>query len=66
MSTIFVEDHGTVTPWLDMLEHAAESGHELATYVLSLVLHRSNSSDANDATAQRLLWMVECDKAAQR
>ena len=66
MSTVFKEDRGTVTPWLNMLEHAVESGHELATYVLSLVFHRSNSGDANDATAQRLLWMVECDEAAQR
>ena len=63
MSAIFVEDHGTVTPWLDMLEHAAESGHELAMYVLSLVLHRSNSGAANDATDWRLLWKVKCDKA---
>ena len=35
MSAIFKEDHGTVMPWLNKLEHAAESGHELAMYVLS-------------------------------
>jgi len=64
MSTIFVEDHGTVTPWLDMLEHAAESGHELAMYVLSLMLHRSNSGATNDATTQQLLRKVECDEAS--
>ena len=43
MSAVFVEDHSTITPQLDMLERAAESGHELAMYVLSLVLDRSNS-----------------------
>ena len=62
MSIVFMEDRDTVMPWLDMLERAAESGHELATYILSLVLHRSNSGAANDATAQRLLRKVECDE----
>ena len=62
MFIIFMEDRGTVTPWLDMLEHAAESGHELAMYVLSLVLHRSNSGATNDTTARRLLRKVECDE----
>ena len=64
MSVIFVEDRGTITPWLDMLERAAELGHELATYVLSLVLHRSNSGAANDATTRWLLRKVECDDEA--
>ena len=63
MSAVFMEDHGTVMPWLDMLEHTAESGNELAKYVLSLVLHRSNNSATNDATARRLLRKVKCDEA---
>jgi hypothetical protein len=63
MSVIFVEDHGTVTPRLDMLERTAKSGHELATYVLSLVFRRSNRSAANDATVRWLLWKVKCDEA---
>jgi len=58
-----VEDRGIITPWLDMLERAAELRHELATYVLSLVLHRSNNGTANDATARRLLRKVKCDEA---
>ena len=62
MSAVFVEDYGIITPWLDMLERTAESGQELAMYVLSLVLHRSNSGAANNATAQRLLRKVECDE----
>jgi hypothetical protein len=33
MSAIFKEDCGTITPWLDMLEHTTELGHDLATYV---------------------------------
>ena len=62
MSAVFVEDRGTITPRLDMREHAAESGHELAMYVLSLVLHRSNSGATNDTTGRRLLRKVECDE----
>ena len=58
-----MEDRGIITPWLDMLERAAELRHELATYVLSLVLHRSNNGTANDATARRLLRKVKCDEA---
>ena len=62
MSAIFKEDHGTVMPWLDMLERATESGHDLATYVFSLALYKSNSGAANDATAWRLLRKLEGDK----
>jgi len=63
MSAIFVEDRGIITPRLHMLERAAESGHEVATYVLSLVMYSSNSGAANDAKAQRLLQKVEGDEA---
>ena len=59
---VFKQDRGTVTPWLDMLEHAAESGHDLATYVFSLALYRSTIGAANDATARRLLRKVEGDE----
>jgi len=57
MSTVFLEDRGTVTPWLDML------GMNWLRMCLSLVLHRSNSGATNDATARRLLRKVECDEA---
>ena len=63
MSAIFVEDHGTIMPWLDMLERATESGHKLVMYVHYLMLHSSNSSATNDATARRMLRKVECDEA---
>ena len=62
MSVVFKQDRGTVTPWLDMLEHAAESSHDLATYVFSLALYRSNTGATNDATAPRLLRKVEGDE----
>ena len=62
MSAVFKEGRGTVTPWLDMLEHTAESGHDLVTYVFSLALYRSTTGAANDATARRLLWKVEGDE----
>jgi len=39
MHAIFVEDYITLMPWLDMLEHSAMAGHDVAAFVLSLVLH---------------------------
>jgi hypothetical protein len=46
-----------------MLEHSAMAGHVVATFVLSLMLHMSNSSDSNDNIAQRWLRKVEGDEA---
>jgi hypothetical protein len=39
------------------------AGHDVATFVLSLVLHRSNSGASNDNTARRWLMKVEGDEA---
>ena len=63
MRTIFVEDRNMLMPWLDMLERSTTVGHDVATFVLSLVLHRSNSSAGNDNIAQWLLRKVEGDEA---
>ena len=63
MHAIFVEDHTTLMPWLDMVERSAAAGHDVATFVLSLVLHRSNSSVGNDNIARRWLRKVEGDEA---
>ena len=41
--------------------HAA--GHDVAAFVLSLVIHRSNSGAGNDKIARRWLRKVEGDKA---
>ena len=41
--------------------HAA--GHDVAAFVLSLVLHRSNSGAGNDNIAQRWLRKVKGDEA---
>jgi hypothetical protein len=63
MCAVFMEDHGALTLWLDMLERSAAAGHDVATFVLSLVLHSSNSGADNDNIAQRLLRKVEGDEA---
>jgi hypothetical protein len=46
-----------------MLEHSATAGHVVAAFVLSLVLHMSNSGSGNDNIAQRWLRKVEGDEA---
>ena len=48
---VFMEDHSVLMPWLDMLEHSAVAGHDVAAFVLSLVLHRSNSGAGNNNIA---------------
>src|SRR5579859_5672537 len=45
---VIMEGRGTVSPWLDMLQLAAASGHQLARYVLALVRYRSNTGTAAD------------------
>jgi hypothetical protein len=51
MTAVYMEGHGTVTPRFDMLEHATNKGHELAMYVLPLVLHRWKGGADMDAKA---------------
>jgi len=63
MRVIFVEDRSALMPWLDMLERSTMASHDVAAFVLSLVLHRSNSGAGNDNIARRLLRKVECDEA---
>jgi aspartate/methionine/tyrosine aminotransferase len=55
MRAIFMENHTTLMAWLDMLERSATIGHDVAAFVLSLVLHKSNSGADNDNIAQRWL-----------
>jgi hypothetical protein len=63
MCAIFVEDHGTLTSWLNMLERSTTAGHDVAAFVLSLVLHRSNSDVGDDYIVRQLLRKVEGDEA---
>jgi hypothetical protein len=62
MRTIFVEDHTTLMSWLDMLECFDAAGHDVAAFVLSLVLYRSNSDAVNDNIARQWLRKVEGDE----
>ena len=64
MHTIFVEDRGTLMPRLNMLERSAMAGHDVAAFVLSLVLHRSNSGASNDNIVWRWLRKVEGDEVS--
>jgi hypothetical protein len=63
MCTIFVEDRTALMPRLDMLERFDAAGHDVATFVLSLVLYRSNSGADNDNIARQWLRKVEGDEA---
>ena len=63
MCAVFVEVHIALMPLLDMLEHSTMVGHDVAIFVLSLVLHRSNSGASNDNIAQRWLRKVEGGEA---
>ena len=53
MRGVFVEDRTMLMSWLDVLECSATAGHDVATFVLSLVLHRSNSGADNGNIARR-------------
>jgi hypothetical protein len=63
MRAVFVEDRSTLMLRLDMLEHSTTAGHDVAAFVLSLVLHRSNSRVGNDNIARWWLRKVEGDEA---
>ena len=63
MHVVFIEDRDALTPWLDMLECSVVAGHDVVAFVLSLVLHRSNSGAGNDNIAQRWLRKVKGDEA---
>jgi hypothetical protein len=43
MCAVFVEDRSALMPQLDMLERSAAAGHDVAAFVLSLVLHADDS-----------------------
>ena len=63
MCAVFMEDRSALMPWLNMLERSTAAGHDVAAFVLSLVLHRSNSGAGNDNIAARWLRKVEGDEA---
>ena len=46
-----------------MLERSVIASHDVAVFVLSHVLHRSNSGAGNDNIARRWLRKVEGDEA---
>jgi len=62
MCAIFMEDRTALMSWLDMLGRSTMVGHDVAIIVVSLVLHRFNSSVGNDNIARRWLRKVEGDE----
>jgi hypothetical protein len=62
MCAVFMEDCNVLMPRLDMLECSAMVGHDVAAFVLSLVLHRPNSGVSNDNIARWLLRKVKGDE----
>jgi hypothetical protein len=64
MRVVFVEDRTMLMLWLDMLERSAAAGHDVAAFVLSLVLHRSNSGVGNDNIARWCLRKIKGDEAS--
>jgi hypothetical protein len=63
MRAVFVEDRTALMPQLDMLERSTAAGHDVAAFVLSLVLQKSNSGASNDNIARRWLRKVKGDEA---
>jgi hypothetical protein len=63
MHTVFVEDRNAFMSWLDMLKRSTMAGHDVATFILSLVLYRSNSGSSNTNIARWWLRKVEGDEA---
>jgi hypothetical protein len=66
MCIVFVEDRSVLMQWIDMLDRSTTVGHDVAAFVLSLVLHRFNSGAGNDNIARRWLRKVEGDEAGRR
>jgi hypothetical protein len=62
MCAVFMEDRTVLMPRLDMLERSTMAGHDVATFVLSLMLHRSNSDADSDNIAWWWLRKVEGDE----
>jgi hypothetical protein len=58
-----MEDRNAFISWLDMLKRSTVAGHDVATFILSLVLYRSNSGADNANIARRWLRKVEGDEA---
>ena len=58
IQTVFMEKH---IPWpcLDDLAHATDGGHNLAAYLVALLLYRHNGAAGNDDTTRRYMRQVE-------
>jgi hypothetical protein len=63
MCTVFVENRNAFMSWLDMLKHSTAAGHDVATFIFSLVLYRSNSGAGKANIARRWLRKVKGDEA---
>jgi len=64
IQTIFMEKH---SPWpcLDDLTHATDGGHNLAAYLVALLLYRHNDDAGDDDTMRRYIRWVEGEEVSR-
>ena len=58
IQTIFMEKHSP-RPYLDDLAHAADGGHNLVAYLVTLLLYRHNGNASDDDTVRQYMRRVE-------
>ena len=58
IQTVFVKNH---SPWpcLDYLTHAANGGHNVAAYLVTIFLYRHNGNAGDDNTMRQYIRWVE-------
>ena len=64
IQTVFMEKHSP-RPCLDDLTRAADGGHNLAAYLVALLLYRHNGDAGNDDTMRRYIRWVEGEEVSR-
>jgi hypothetical protein len=63
IQTVFKEKHSP-RPCLDDLTHAADGGHNLVAYLVTLLLYRHNGDASDDNTARWYIRWVEGEEVS--
>lgn len=66
MRSVFVEHRDDDTAGRALLEVAASGGHQIARYVLAMLLYRGNTGTTDDLRSMELLRRVEGDEDADK
>jgi hypothetical protein len=64
IQTIFMENH-CPQPCLDYLTRVADSGYNMAAYLVTIFLYRHNGKAGNDKTMRRYIRWVEGEEESQ-